>query len=646
MPFGGWSRDKADAFKEQFYRFLGHARIVSKDLGPCIIGDSLYVAQHRFFDVVFDGLAEDIHDFKHLKSRQLGISTGSRLLLIFWAGVHPGLRGYMVFDTSAHMEEARLELIQMIRDLPRELKFPEIVRENRYLIELANGTRINFAAAGTKESKASGTLGRSSGVNFVLCSELCSWAGGENITAFKNSLSEIFPDRLYIWESTGRGYNLWNEMWEKAKADERQIAHFTGWWGKDTQRIDRDEPDFIRYGHQPPTEREAAQISEVAELYGWRITPEQLAWIRRNSDPNAKPEGEAGAEYEADSGQLAEQAWVERDSFQLPGSVFFQPEKLQMQANRFSSTKYTGVYSFHPGTEFLDMQVFKATNAKSVELKVWEEPVEDSVYIVAADPAFGHNERNDRSAIQVTRAFADGLDQVAEYAWPLITTDQFAWVIMAIAAWYAGDRSEVYVIVELNGPGDAVWSEIRRLQRQISMPYFAGRAAERGLSDIFRNVRHFIYTRSDSMGGGRAWQFKTTPDLKEKVMEELRSATEAIKIDADGTLRSVLRIRSMETLKEMRTVARVDSSIEAQGTAKDDRVMTMAMNTHCWVTRVRTRLMGGKRTREFEAAKSRMTVADRAAMFNRYQMDAFFAMKGRERAQKRIAAMGGWRARR
>lgn len=642
-----WSPAKAAEFKAQFYRFLQHAKIISKDLGPCVIGDHLYLAQHRFFDVVFDGLANDKHDFKHLKSRQLGISTGSRLLLVFWAGMHDGLRGYMVFDTSAHMEEARLELIQMIRDLPPELGFPRIVRENRYLIELSNQTRINFAAAGTKESKSSGTLGRSSGVNFVLCSEMCSWAGGENITAFKNSLSEVFEDRLYIWESTGRGYNIWNEMWEEAKLDSRQVAHFTGWWGKDTQRIDRDDADFERYGLQNPTERERKRMGIVWERYGWRITPEQLAWIRRNSDPLAEAAGGAEAEYEAKADQTAEQAWVEEDSFQMAGSIFFQPEKLQEIANNFASTKYKGVYSFHPGPEFTDMRVFKAANAKSVELKVWEEPVEDACYIVSADPAFGYNEKNDRSAIQVLRAYADGLDQVAEYAWPLVTTDQFAWVIMAIAGWYAGDRSEVYLIVELNGPGDAVWSEIKRLPRQMMQPYFAAGAAERGLTDIFRNVKNYIFTRSDSMGGGKNWQWKTSPDSKEKILEELRSVAQNIVKLPDGRTKAVLKIRSIETLREMKTIAREGSSIEASGTAKDDRVASLAIGVHCWLDRVRSKLITGRRTREFEEAKAQMSVTDRVKIFNQFHLDSFFAAQGRARSRARMmAATQSWRGRR
>ena len=79
---------------------------------------------------------------------------------------------------------------------------------------------------------------------------------------------------------------------------------------------------------------------------------------------------------------------------------------------------------------------------------------------MAADVAFGHSEYNDRSAVQVLRCFADGIDQVAEYAWPLIDSRQFAWVIASLEGWYAGDKSEVYRIIEINGPGEATWAGV------------------------------------------------------------------------------------------------------------------------------------------------------------------------------------------
>ena len=624
----GWTREKADIFKEEFYGFLGDVRINSKEKGQIILGENLYRAQHRFFDSVFDGLTDDIHDFKHTKSRQLGISTGSRMLTLFWAGVHDGLRGYMVFDTGAHAEEARLELLDALNSLPRHRKFPRVKRENHYLIELSNGTRISFAAAGVKESKSSGTLGRSSGINFVHCSEICSWAGGEGLVAFQNALAQDFPDRLYIWESTGRGYNLWYEMYEEAKTDHRQRSLFSGWWAKDNQIISRDHPDFEKYGVQPPTSREIKRMEEVYKLYDWRITREQLAWIRRNSDPNPKDNGDAPNEYEASAAQTAEQCWVDTDCFQLPGSQFFSSEALQKQATHNVRNKFL-TYAFFHGIEFADLRVERARNNRSIELKVWEEPVDDSVYTVTADPAFGYNEKNDRSAIQVCRCYADGLEQVAEYAWPLITTDQFAHVILGVAAWYAGDRSEVYLMVELNGPGEAVWKEIRNTQTKIKMPYYAAKMQEKGLGDVFRNVRNYIYSRPDSMSAGRAWMWKTGEQQKETMMNQLQAATD------NGTL----VIRSMASLEEMRSVQREGGSIEATGSNKDDRVVTLAMAVVCWFERVRGKMMQARRTREFEHGKHNLSVVDRVKMFNQSQLDTFFAQKTVARRQAVRAAL-------
>ena len=623
-----WTPQKAEVFKTEFYRFLNNVRINSKERGQITLGDNLYRAQHRFFDSVFTGLQQDIHDFKHTKSRQLGISTGSRMLTVFWAGVHDGLRGSMVFDTGPHAEEARLELLDALEPLPRLIKFPRIERENRNLIQLSNGTRINFAAAGVKETKASGTLGRSSGLNFCHCSELCSWAGGDSLTAFINALAQDFPDRLYIWESTGRGYNLWHEMYQGAKDDHRQMALFSGWWAKDNQIIRRTDPDFERYGIQPPSAREIQRMQQVHQRYGWKITPEQLAWVRRNSNPNPEDSGDAPTEWEATAAQTAEQAWVDEDCFQLPGANFFSPEALQRQATQHVRHKFA-TYSFYHGDEFIDIKVEKARNSKSIELKVWEDPVEDSVYVVTADPAFGHNENNDRSAVQVCRCYSDGIEQVAEYAWPLITTDQFAHVILAIAAWYAGERSEVYLMVELNGPGDAVWREIKETIKRVRAPGFAARMRERGLGDIFRNLRQYIYTRADSMAAGRAWQWKTSGDGKETLMNKLQAALE------NGTL----TVRSMAALEEMKTVQREGASIEATGSAKDDRVFTLAMAVLCWFERARSKLTNARRTREFEHAKHTLSVGDRTMMFSQSMMQTFFAGQAAKRVYAQRAAM-------
>jgi hypothetical protein len=505
----GWNPAKVSEFRSAFLEFANHVSINSKELGPIILGEHIYTAQRLLLDGICGALAADIHDIKAGKSRQLGVSTFSRALTTFWAGMHDGLRGYMVFDTDGHKEEARIELLGMIEGLPRKLGFPKIKRQNRTLVELSNSTIINFAAAGVREGKGSGTLGRSSGINFVHASEICSWAAGEQIEAFRNALAEDFENRLYLWESTARGFNLWYDIYQEAKKDDaHQRCVFIGWWAKDNQRISVNHPDYERYGVQPPTDKELHRIKEVRELYGWQITDEQLAWIRRKMDPTATAEGDSPAEYDGGVMRLQEQPWTEEDMWQVTGSQFFQAETLTDQANK-NVVKSKSSHMFGCGMEFVDTKVYPAPNTRLTELRVWEEPEpRDAVYVVAADPAFGMNEDNDRSAIQVTRCYADGIDQVAEYAWPLISTRQFAWVILALAGWYSGTSNEVYLIIELNGPGAAVWDEIVYLKTHLPSGYQQKELDAVGLRDVMKNVRSYIYSRPDSMSTGKAWMWK------------------------------------------------------------------------------------------------------------------------------------------
>ena len=148
-------------------------------------------------------------------------------------------------------------------------------------------------------------------------------------------------------------------MWDEAKDDPHKLAIFKGWWCKDNQVIERDHPDWERYGEQPPTERERRKIAIVRETYGWQITAEQLAWVRRKMDPAAQIKTGEEVEFEGTALRIQEQAWDEVDAFQMPGAQFFLPDRLQMQANRYATQKYTS-WQFHPGTDFVDMEVMRA----------------------------------------------------------------------------------------------------------------------------------------------------------------------------------------------------------------------------------------------------------------------------------------------
>ncbi len=214
----GWSREKREIVEEGFYAFLHRAHIFSKDAGDIVLGEHLYEGQARFVTEVFDALEDDIHKIFCLKSRQLGLSTIARALTAFLLGFHNGLKGAVVFDTSENRAEARAELTSIINGLPSSLKFPTIAQDNRSGLTLKNNSKILFLSAGVKKTKTSGTLGRSLGVSLAHLSELCSYDNDEGLEAFENSLSDANPDRLYIYESTARGFNKWEEMWLEEQA--------------------------------------------------------------------------------------------------------------------------------------------------------------------------------------------------------------------------------------------------------------------------------------------------------------------------------------------------------------------------------------------------------------------------------------------
>jgi len=617
----GWSKQKRRVMERGFYAFLNRTWVNSKEYGRICLGERLYDGQKQFIRTVFDALETDKHKVFILKSRQLGLSTISRALSAFYIGMHDGMQGALVFDTMPHRDSARIELGKLIRNLDPSLKFPRVLgvggAGNRDSLQLENDARILFLSAGTQQRSTSGTLGRSEGLSMAHLSELCSYDNPEGLKAFEQSMSEFHPDRLYIYESTARGYNQWKDMWDDACADTIHCQTlFLGWWSREDQRIDKEDGDFSVYGREPPSQRERERINEVRKLYGVEISAEQLAWIRRKVDPTSRPDGDTDAGFEAeDNVMLAEQAWTAEEAFQQTGSKFFGAKALTEVTRKHSSNKFKA-YMYWAGEEF-PPRIFHAENLKMTELKVWEEPDPDGIYVLACDPAYGENEENDHSAIQVCRCYADGLDQVAEYSWPLVTTYQLAWVIASLLGWYGQSRSEIRYILELNGPGTAVFNELKNLKGKVEARRFTSSEEDVGLADIFRNVRTYIYSRPDAMGVGYNYHWKTNISLKVTVMERLR----------DFVGNGKLRVRSHSLLTEMKSVAREGDSISAPRGMRDDRTFAMALAVHYWETKVVTPLIAQRRTREAEIARRRLSIVDQVSLFNQNHLDMFFSQK-------------------
>jgi hypothetical protein len=291
---------------------------------------------------------------------------------------------------------------------------------------------------------------------------------------------------------------------------------------------------------------------------------------------------------------------------------------------------------FIAGEEFADMKIYRSENPRSTELKVWEDPHPEGVYVFGVDPAYGENENSCNSAIQIYRCYADGLDQVAEYAWPLQTTRHLAWTLAAILGWYgASPRAECRYILELNGPGTAVYNEIKALKFYIdNASYLHKPLEERGLMDVFKSVKTYIYTRPDSMGAGYNYHWLTNTRLKITIMEQLRD------IASNGKM----RIRSMELIEEMRSISRDGDSIGAPSSLRDDRAIAAALANYFWSTKIRQNLVGQRRTRAAEEARSRLSVVDQVALFNQNNFENFFLTKQVSRVRQQVSAnRAAWR---
>lgn len=613
----GWSPERVVAFKAAFFEFLKFVKINSKERGGgYVLANGVYEAQHRLIDGIFDGLALDVHDFKVLKSRQLGISTISEALFVFLLGMIPGVQAAVVLDTAGHLKSARTRIIGVINGLPKSFGFPKIVQDSREMLLFDTGARVVWLAAGVRETESSGNLGRGEGINLLWASEVSSWKNEEGIESLINTLSETFPQRIFIWESTARGFNAWRDLWTEAKADNlNQKAIFIGWWAHPDHVIKTTDRRFARYGAAEPTAIEQSMMDKVALDYGHHITAEELAWWRYKKDPAGDGDGDGG-EKKGGQFKAQEQPSVEEDAFTQAGSSFFDHVSLNMQTKRLLTYDAPKRYRYLFGQEFPETIIVPAIQHRETQLRIWSPPAPGVQYIVSADTAYGRNPDNDRSACQVLACYADCLEQVAEYADATTNTDQFAWVVASISAWY-GLTGNVETIFEVDGPGESAWKTFDKLPSLMRSPYLRHSAQERGLADVFSNVRQYMFSRPDAIGGRpNALQWKTG-NRKEAIMERMKVVAN------NGSL----IIKSMETIEEMRKIARDGAAIEAPSHKHDDRTLALAFAVRAWDDGVRDRMVAKGITKSAYEESLKMTSPARYNLFMQNSINNMFAQK-------------------
>jgi hypothetical protein len=553
-------------------------------------------------------------------------STITRALIVFWAFMNEGLRVALVYDKEINRDAAHLEIKQFLERLPPSHSIP-ISKHNRNLLEFKNGSTIFYFVAGVTKGKGSGGLGRSVGIACAGCTEMSSWGDIEGLKSFNRSVSQQHPNRLYIWESTARGFNIFHDIWEDAKADDlAKRAIFIGWWAKETYRLPKGTALFQRYGAAEPDAEELKKIALVQERYGHTVDQEQLAWYRHEHDPNIEKQ-----ETDKDGADLTAQElpWYEEEAWVMTGASFFPGDELAQAWERAEKTPVKG-YRYFMSQEFFGTIVEPVRVPRQAVLRVWEEPDPDGVYVIGADPAYGASELADRHCAQVLRCYADGVDQVAEFCTTTAATYQFAWVLAHLCGAYGNAR----LLLEINGPGQAVLNGFRELELLVRQGYLQASAQEAGLTNIFASVKHYMYARQDSIQRNpTAFHWVTTTRLKVTILERLR----------DHFNTGALRVNSVEALREMQTIRREGDEIGGEGSNKDDRVIALALAVRAWEDSARKPLIAARRTRDFETKQRTMTSHDLYNLFMDRQLGSFFDRTQNARLQAARAAKRGTR---
>lgn len=550
---------------KQFYAFCSELKIETKEQGLRKM-DNLLGTQTYVMDEITSGLESGVHFFVILKGRQLGITTISLALDLYWHYINAGLNGTLVTDTEENRDMFRGTLGSYMDGLPKEFKIP-ILAHNRNSLSLKNRSRIFYQVAGLR---AKGSLGRGKGITFLHGTETSSWGDEEGLASLLASLAETNPKRLYIFESTARGFNMFHDMYVTAKRARTQKAIFCGWWRNEFYSAAPDTDVYKVYWDGKLTPEEKEWTRDIKKLYNFEINSRQMAWWRWKMLEGIKD----------DSLMYQEFPPTEDYAFVMTGTSFFSNSRCT-DAMKIAKKIDCDHYRYAMGVNFQDTEVIKSTERLST-LKVWEEPIDTAYYVIGADPAYGSSDWADRFCIQVFRCYSDGMEQVAEFATSELNTYQFAWVISHLAGAYKNSTLNL----EVNGPGQAVLNEIKNLRRQAAS---MGNAMGKSLMDVYGSMSNYIWRRNDTMGGiSNSLGWLTTAATKERMMSYTKDLFE----------RQMLDVYSVDTIEEMKTIIRDGASIEASGRNKDDRVMAMALACAAFSEQVQPQLIQRKLSRK------------------------------------------------
>lgn len=517
-------------------------------------------AQQHILHEIIEGMKRGIRQFISLKCRQIGNSTLMVVLDVFWAHYYSGIQMGIIFDSDENRDYFRGMIKTILTTMPEIFKVP-IREHNRNGLWLENRSVIVYMVAGTKKKN---TLGQGKGLNYIHSMEVSSYGDVQGLLSLTSALAETYPHRLYVWESTAKGYNHFKDMWDDAKDSVSWKAIFTTWWHHEGFRISRDDQRFDIYGDHRPTSDERLWMEEVRQEYGYQITDEQLAWWK----------WKLKEEFHNDLVYLY-QEWPPHEdyAFRMTGSLYFDPNKLSIEMRGARRKKYATFYfEFNrrhtDPKNFYDTQIIVGRTKN--DLKIWEPPKPNGIYSVGVDPAYGSSGYADANAISILRCYADKAVQVAEYRNNEVNPHQLAWITIYLAGHYAGYWPSK-VNVEVNGPGKSVIEEIRAVigRRGVFTPK---NDDNRSMFNVPHKMAMYLYRRVDTPAGGYAYGILTTEDTKDRYMSNFKSMLE----------NGLIELSSDDLIKEMSFISRDRGLIVTEANKKDDRVIAMALAVMGW----------------------------------------------------------------
>ena len=120
----------------RFRIFCANLRIEARELGLINLSHLLGTQEYVITEIA-KGLEDDQHFFVILKGRQLGVSTISLALDLYWLFIHPGLQGSLTTHDEESRDMFRSTLTMYMEGLPKEWKIPLVQNKDR------KSTRLN-----------------------------------------------------------------------------------------------------------------------------------------------------------------------------------------------------------------------------------------------------------------------------------------------------------------------------------------------------------------------------------------------------------------------------------------------------------------------------------------------------------------------